>query len=139
MDKFGSHSRNWVSLWRMFQDLDMNNNRITSLRAPKDSADAATKQWVNQQLKDGMADVNAMETEIEQIRATLNQLQKDINGLTKTMQTKADKLKCFATNGGTVSGDLDMQDFLIGNLPEVILSFRREVTVLESKIDAYHP
>ena len=147
-----------MSLWRMFQDLDMNDNRITFLGPPKASADAATKRWVNQQLEDGMADVGAMETEIEKIWAALSQLQKDIDGLTKTMQTKADKSKCFATNGGKVSGDLDMQDFRIRNLPEAkaadepiingwhskhytdaILSFRREVAALESKIDAFHP
>ena len=84
MDKFGSHSRKRVSLWRMFQDLDTNDNRITSLGPPKASTDAATKRWVNQQLKDCMTDVETMENEIEQIRATLNQRQKDIDGLTKT-------------------------------------------------------
>ena len=140
---------------RIFQDLDMNDNRITSLGAPKASADAATKRWVNQQLKDGMADVDAMETEIEQIRATLNQLQKDINELEKTVHTKADKSKCFATNGGKASSDLDMQSFGIRNLPEAtaadepitkgwyskdfidaVLSFRQELTDMESKTKA---
>ena len=142
----------------MFQDLDMNDNRITSLGPPKASADAATKRWVNQQLKDGMADLSAMETEIEKIWEARNQLQKDIDELAKTVQTKADKSKCFATNGGKVSGDLDMQDFRIRNLPEAkaadepitkgwyskdfldaVLSFRQELTDLESKIDAFHP
>ena len=104
-----------------------------------------------------MADVDAIETEIEQIRAALNQLQ-DIDEPTKTMQIKADKSKCFATNGGKVSGDLDMQDFRICNLPEAkaaeepitngwharhytyaIISFRREVSALESKINAFYP
>ena len=137
---------------RIFQDLDMNDNRITSLGAPKASADAATKRWVNQQLKDGMADVDEIETEIEQIRATLGQPQKDFEGLAKTVQAKEDKSKCFATNGGKVSGDLDMQNFRIRIFPEAkaadepitkdwyskdfidaVLSFRQEITDLESK------
>ena len=65
-----------------------------------------------------MAEVDAMETEIKQIRATLGQLQKDIDGLIKTVQTKTDKSKCFATNVGKVSGELDIHDFRFAIFPK---------------------
>ena len=109
----------------MFQDLDMNDNRITSLGAPKASADAATKRWVNQQLKDGMKDLEELDSEMKQMQMAIKRMQREyeasIKDLTKKLMTvedgKVDKSECVSTNGGLMTTDLDMQKYHVLNLP----------------------
>ena len=121
MDKFGSHARKRVSLWRMMQDFDMNDNRITSLGYPKESLDAVTKRWVTQQLKDGMKDLEDLESECNQLRMETKRTQKEIKDLAKKLMTlrssKVDKSECVSTNGGLMNTDIDMQKYRIRNLP----------------------
>ena len=76
------------------------------------------KRWVNRQLTEGIVETSAMEAEAKQLRAALNKLQNDIDMLANTMQTKEDKMKCFGTNGGKISSDLNMQNFRICIPPE---------------------
>ena len=121
MDKFGSHARKRASLWRMLQDLDMNDNRITSLGHPKESSDAVTKRWVTQQLKDGMKDLEDLESECNQLQMETKRTQKEIKDLTKKLMalesSKVDKSECVSTNGGLMNTDIDMQKYRIRNLP----------------------
>ncbi|VDI33806.1 Hypothetical predicted protein [Mytilus galloprovincialis] len=125
MDTFGSHARKRESVWRMLQDLDMNDNRITSLGHPKDSSDAVTKRWVTQQLKDGMKDLDELESVCKQIQMTIKRLKRDFESsskeLTKKLMAvengKVDKSECVSTNGGKMKTDLDMQKFHVLNLP----------------------
>ena len=125
MDKFGSHSRKRMPVWRMLQDLDMNDNRITSLGLPRDSSDAVTKRWVNQQMKDGMKDLEELDSEMKQMQMAIKRMQREyeasIKDLTKKLMIvedgKVDKSECVSTNGGLMTTDLDMQKYHVLNLP----------------------
>lgn len=67
----------------------MNDNRITSLGHPKESSDAVTIQWMTQQLKDGMKDIDDLESEFDQRKMEMKRLQEEydasITGLTKKL------------------------------------------------------
>ena len=125
MDKFGSHSRKRMPIWRMLQDLDMNDNRITSLGLPRDSSDAVTKRWVNQQMKDGMKDLEELDSEMKQMQMAIKRMQREyeasIKDLTKKLMIvedgKVDKSECVSTNGGLMTTDLNMQKYHVLNLP----------------------
>ena len=114
-----------MPIWRMLQDLDMNDNRITSLGLPRDSSDAVTKRWVNQQMKDGMKDLEELDSEMKQLQMTIKRMQREyvasIKDLTKKMMIvedgKVDKSECVSTNGGLMTTDLDMQKYHVLNLP----------------------
>ena len=84
-EKFGSHSRKRVSRWRMLKDLDMNDNRITSLGCPKYSLDAVAKRWVNQQLKDGMKDIDEFDSVCKRIQMTIKQMQTEYDSSIKEL------------------------------------------------------
>ena len=114
-----------MPVWRMLQDLDMNDNRITSLGLPRDSSDAVTKRWVNQQMKDGMKDLEELDSEMKQLQMTIKRMQRkyeaSIKDLTKKLMIvedgKVDKSECVSTNGGLMTTDLDMQKYHVLNLP----------------------
>ena len=73
---------------------------------------------MTQQLREGATDFDDVEAEVQQIRAALGQLRKDVDDLKKAIQTKAHKSKCIGTAGGKLNSDLDMQSFRIRNLVE---------------------
>ena len=114
-----------MPVWRMLQDLDMNDNRITSLGLPRDSSDAVTKRWVNQQMKDGMKDLEELDSEMKQMQMAIKRMQREyeasIKDLTKKLMIvedgKVDKSECVSTNGGLMTTDLDMQKYHVLNLP----------------------
>ena len=114
-----------MPIWRMLQDLDMNDNRITSLGLPRDSSDAVTKRWVNQQMKDGMKDLEELDSEMKQMQMAIKRMQREyeasIKDLTKKLMIvedgKVDKSECVSTNGGLMTTDLDMQKYHVLNLP----------------------
>ncbi|VDH89811.1 Hypothetical predicted protein [Mytilus galloprovincialis] len=83
MDKFGSHSRKRMPIWRMLQDLDMNDNRITSLGLPRDSSDAVTKRWVNLQLKDGVKAIDELEVELGATQKSIEAEKKRLDRIEK--------------------------------------------------------
>ena len=83
MDKFGSHARKRAPLWQMLQDLDMNDNRITSLGYPKNNSDAVTKQWVTHQMKNGKKDINDLEAALKAISKELEAMKKQLNVIKK--------------------------------------------------------
>ena len=103
-------------LCRILQDLDMNDNRITSLEYPQDSSDAVAKRWVNQQLKDGMKVIDELDSVCKQIQMTIRQMQTEydpsIKELTKKMMTvedgKVDKSERVSTNGGAPPAKLPL-------------------------------
>ena len=139
-----------MSLWRMFQDLDMNDNRITSLGPPKASADAATKRWVNQQLKDGVKDIEALESENNQMKSdvarmkreydkTFKDLVKNVNNLDKQiikLQDEIDGLRVFVklkhSKGEEMQGDQP-------RVRDVIEAGKKAIEALERKVDSLHP
>ena len=96
----------------------MNDHRITSLGLPRDGTDAVTKRWVNQQLKDGIKDIDELQDEIAGMKRTYDTT---INGLEKKTrrleQEKVDKADCLPSAGGAMRGDIDMQKHHIHNLP----------------------
>ncbi|VDI16210.1 Hypothetical predicted protein [Mytilus galloprovincialis] len=110
MDKFGSHSRKRMPIWRMLQDLDMNDNRITSLGLPRDSSDAVTKRWVNLQLKDGVKAIDELEVELGATQKSIEAEKKRLDRIEKEM------VKCLPTAGGEMNGDIDMRGHAIRNL-----------------------
>lgn len=83
IDKFGSHARQRVSVWQLQQDLSMNDNRITSRGHHTDSSNAVAKRWMTQQLKDGIKDINELETALEAISKELEAIKKHLNGIEK--------------------------------------------------------
>ncbi|VDI13123.1 Hypothetical predicted protein [Mytilus galloprovincialis] len=111
MDKFGSHSRKHMPLWRMLQDLDMNDYRITSLGIPRDSSDAVTKRWVTQQLKDGIEDIDELEEALTTTSKEIQALKKQLNVIEK------DVAKSLPRTGGKMVGGIDMQGHSITNFP----------------------
>ncbi|CAG2226860.1 unnamed protein product [Mytilus edulis] len=111
MDKFGSHSRKHMPFWRMLQDLDMNDYRITSLGIPRDSSDAVTKRWVTQQLKDGIEDIDELEEALTTTSKEIQALRKQLNVIEK------DVAKSLPMTGGKMVGGIDMQGHSITNLP----------------------
>ena len=112
MDKFGSHSRKRMPVWRMLQDLDMNDNRITSLGLPRDSSDAVTKRWVNLQLKDGLKAMDELEAELDATQKVIEAEKKRQDRIEKEVA------KCLPVAGGKMMGEIDMQGHAIRNLPE---------------------
>lgn len=110
MDKFGSHSRKRALVWS--QDLDMNDNRITGLGAPREGSDAATRHWVNLQLKEDQKDIAELAAKIDKVLKVLEDKEKRLNGIEK------DVAKCLPTIGGKMTGAIDMQGHAIRNLPE---------------------
>lgn len=70
----------------------MNDNRITSLGHPKASADAATKRWVTQQLKDGIKDIEALESEYNQMRGNVTRMKKDYDETIKDLVKHVNEL-----------------------------------------------
>ena len=114
-----------MPVWWMLKDLDMNDNRITSLGLPRDSSDAVTKRWVNQQMKDGMKDLEELDSEMKQMQMAIKRMQREyeasIKDLTKKLMIvedgKVDKSECVSTNGGLMTTDLDMQKYHVLNLP----------------------
>ncbi|VDI51896.1 Hypothetical predicted protein [Mytilus galloprovincialis] len=103
MDKFGSQARKRESVWWMLQDLDMNDNRITSLGHHKNSSDAVTKRWLTQQMKDGIKDINDLEAALEAISKELEAAKKQLNVIEK------DVAKSLPITGGKMVGGIDMQ------------------------------
>ncbi|VDI54584.1 Hypothetical predicted protein [Mytilus galloprovincialis] len=117
MDKFGSSRR--APARSMLQDLDMKDYRITGLGEPKDDADAVTKEWVDDQLKRILKDLEALQSECNQLKMDLKRMTREINDSIKTStRDKVDRTECVSTNGGKMSIDLDMQGHAIRNLPE---------------------
>ena len=145
MDKFRSNSNKCMAIWRMLQDLYMNDNRIISLGLPRDSSDAVTKRWVNLQLKDGVKHVKAM----DELEAELDATQKVIEA-EKKRQDRIEKevAKCLPVAGGKMMGEIDMQGHAIRNLPEGVgthdpitkgwyaKNWQDLVLAMQSKIDA---
>ncbi len=103
----------------MLQDLEMNDHRITGLGDPKDDDDAATKQWVNQELKDAIKGIKALESECNQLNMKMKRMDREMHDAIKAAtKDKVDRTECVSTNGGKMSIDLDMQGYAVHNLPE---------------------
>lgn len=103
-----------MPIWRMRQDLDMNDHRITSLGLPKDSSDAVTKRWVNHQLKDGVKALDELETELD---ATMKAIEA---GKKRMDRIEKDVAKCLPMTGGKMDGNIDMQGHAIRNLTDAV-------------------
>ena len=92
---------------------------------PQGSSDAVTKRWVNQQMKDGMKDLEELDLEMKQMQMTIKRMQMEydtsIKDLTKKLMTvedgKVDKSDYVSTNGGLKTKDLYMQKYHLLNLP----------------------
>ncbi|CAG2185264.1 unnamed protein product [Mytilus edulis] len=95
----------------MLQDLDMYDNRITSLGHPKDSSDAVAKRWVTQQMKDDIKDIIDLEAALESISKELEAMKKQLNVIEK------DVAKSLPMTGGKMGSGIDMQGHSITNLP----------------------
>ena len=122
VDKFGTSRVRGTTLTKMLQNLDMGDHRITNLGRPEESRDAATRRWVNRQIKDSMGGSDAMQTKVNQMAMELKRVEREhaaaIKGLEKDMRGKVGKAECVSTNGGKMAVDLDMQNHAIRNLPE---------------------
>ena len=103
-----------MPVWRMLQDLDMNDYRITSLGLPQEGSDAVTKRWVNLQLKDGMKDIDDLEAALEVTSKALEAEKKRLDRIEK------DVAKCLPMTGGKMDGNIDMQGHAIRNLTNAV-------------------
>ena len=103
-----------MPVWRMLQDLDMNDYRITSLGLPQEGSDAVTKRWVNLQLKDGMKDIDDLEAALEVTSKALEAEKKRMDRIEK------DVAKCLPMTGGKMDGNIDMQGHAIRNLTNAV-------------------
>ena len=103
-----------MPVWRMLQDLDMNDYRITSLGLPQEGSDAVTKRWVNLQLKDGMKDIDDLEAALEVTSKALEAEKKRLDRIEK------DVAKCLPMTGGKMDGNIDMQGNAIRNLTDAV-------------------
>ena len=131
-----------MPVWRMLQDLDMNDNRITSLGLPRDSSDAVTKRWVNLQLKDGLKAMDELEVELDATQKVIEAEKKRQDRIEKEVA------KCLPVAGGKMMGEIDMQGHAIRNLPEGVgthdpitkgwyaKNWQDLVLAMQSKIDA---
>ena len=103
-----------MPVWRILQDLDMNDHRITSLGLPQEGSDAVTKRWVNLQLKDGMKDIDDLEAALEVTSKALEAEKKRLDRIEK------DVAKCLPMTGGKMDGNIDMQGHAIRNLTNAV-------------------
>lgn len=82
-----------MSMSSLLEDLKMNDYGITNSKHPSHGADAATKRWVMQEVKDSISKTEAIQSVCDQIKTDIKRIEKGYDATINELEGKVAESK----------------------------------------------